>query len=100
MNKDEVDDEEEEINFSIDIVDIVSSNCDDLTKSEKVKSIQTCELKEDYLEEDKILTYDLKDDDEIREYKKKNINANNVRRGGGDMEQREIETGDIETMGI
>ena len=68
MNKDEVNDEEEEINLSIDIVDIVSSSdSDDLTKSEKVKSIQKCELKEDYLEEDKILTYGLKDDSEIRE---------------------------------
>ena len=71
-----------------------------MTKSEKVKSIQTCEVKEDHLEEDKILTYDLKDDGEIREYEKKNINANNVRRDGGDMEQRQIETGDIETMGV
>ena len=67
MDKDEVDDEEEEINFSIDIVDIVSWNCDHLTKREKVKLIQKCELKEDYLEEDKILTYGLKDDSEIRE---------------------------------
>ena len=106
MNKEEVTDEEEEIDLSIDIekktnFEIVSSSdCDDLTESEKVKSIETCEVKEGHSEEDKISTYDLKEEDEIKEYEREIINANNVRRDAGDMEQRQMETGDIESMGI